>query len=270
VGVLNGITYHERPGSNRLSYSPEGIVGIRIFHVEWGDRIDFAKILLGYVNAVGHLPVRTDAQTFPGYDYLYCQNATVEGEGELAEVGGEASYEVAKITAEYRPWKRGTTNAESDDYDEELETAMGSFEQSMEFSAEILSVAGSQWEYNVGPRIGEAVDTPVGIVVGNVDITLTSNAESEVPWTAIRNCLGCVNSVAWFGAPASYVLFLGASVRRTITSEGIGAWEICYRFREREASWNEVLVGSTWTWIRDATTHANPYESADFSTLFNV
>ncbi|GAG18458.1 unnamed protein product, partial [marine sediment metagenome] len=39
MGLLNGISYDERPGSNVLQYSPDGIIGTRIFQVAWDDRI---------------------------------------------------------------------------------------------------------------------------------------------------------------------------------------------------------------------------------------
>jgi len=268
------MTYTEFPGSNTLSFSRDSIKGRRLFKVDWGDRINFCKALLGYVTSVGHVPLRSLAETFPGYDDLYCQDANIEPDGVQSEVDGEASYIVAKITAEYTPWRRGTTNAESEDVDDELEEAMATFTQGADIAGEFLSIPASRFRYvgattTTGGDVA-GIDYPVGRLTGNVDFTLTSDSEAEVPLTAIRACVGRVNSVVWFGAAAGHTIFLGASINRTITSEGVGAWEIAYRFRERiEATWNHVFDGDAWRAIESIEGNP-PYSSVDFRVLWGV
>lgn len=270
MGTLNGINYDELDGSNTLQFSPDGIVGIRLFQIDWDDRIAFVEALLGYTNAMGHLPIRTNAQQFPDYERLYCQNAGIKGHGLLDVAGQEARYDFARVTAEYRPWAYSSSNAEDDDYDEDLEANMARWEEVHEYGAEVLSIPGSEFFWAVGPP-GVAVDTPVGLFVAVTDYTFSSNAEPELRRVAIRNAVGKVNDAPWMGAPAGYVLFLGASARRTVTSQGIGAWEITYRFRELGRSWNEFhgRVGGVTRWEAIQDEHGNPpYASADYDTLF--
>jgi len=269
VGTLGGITYTEYPGTNTLNYTPEGITGRRVFQVAWADRITFAETLLGYVNAIGHVPIRSDADTFPDYDRLYCQDVNVEPIGEPSEVLSAGSYNLAKVTATYRPWKRGTTNVESDEeLDEELEVAMATFTQGADFSAEFYSIPQSKFRYVVG---GAPLDQPVGHLVGSVDFTMTSDSEPEVLLGAIRNCVGRVNSGIWFGAAPGHTLFMGASIRRTLTSQGVGAWEVSYRFKERiEGTWNSVYDGSEWLEIETDPGGLPQYAGADFKQLWGL
>ena len=270
MGTLAGIAYTEIPGSNVLSYTPDGITGRRVFKVAWADRIAFCEELLGYTRSVGHVPSRFYAQRWPDYERLYCQDASIEPIGTIDEtLDGQATYEEARITTEYRPWKTGTTNAEEDEYDDELEEAMGSFTQGADFSSEFISVAASSFRYADDHA---AIDTPTGILSTCIDHTLTSDQEPEVPFTAIRNCIGKLNDAVWFGSLIGHMLFVGASIRRTITAEGVGAWEISYRFRERiDATWNHVYSQGAWRLI-EGTDPPNdpPYGSASFRTLFGV
>ena len=270
MGTLGGITFTEYPGTNTLSYTPEGITGQRVFQVAWADRIDFAETLLGYVNAIGHVPIRWDADTFPDYDRLYCQDVQVEPVGEPSEVLSAGSYNLAKITATYRPWKRGTTNVEGDEeWDEDLEEAMATYTQGADFSAEFYSIPQSKFRYVDAPLT--SVDMPVGHLVGSVDFTMTSDSEPEVRLTAIRNCIGKVNSTVWFGAAAGHTLFMGASVRRTLTSQGVGAWEISYRFKERTGgTWNSVYDGSAWRPIETDPGAQPQYASVNFAQLWGL
>lgn len=272
MGTLNGINYEEIDGSNRLAYSPDGIVGTRIFQVAWDERIEFAQALLGYTNAVGDLPIRTDAQTFPGYDRLYCRNATVVGLGQLDKTGQVARYDLATITAEYRPWSYSSSNVEDDDYDEDLEANMARWEEVHEYGVEVYSTASGEYYWSADPApAGTPIPTPIGFVSGVTDYTYTSSAEPELRRAAIRARRGTVNDAAWMGAPAGYVLFMGASARRTVTSEGVGAWEITYRFRELDHSWNEFhgRIGGVTRWEAIEDEHGNPpYASTDFGALF--
>jgi len=265
MGTLNGIAYTEFPDTNTLDFAPEGVVGRRIFKVAWGDRITFCRALLGYVTETGHVPLWTHAQQFPDYDYLYCQNASVEGIGQLGEVDGAATYEVAKIRASYRHHSLGHIVPATPD-DEDLDTDMLRFEQALEFSGEMVSIPGSELVY---ADTLVAVGEPFTRIVGTVDLTLASNQEVELAWQAIGESLGRVNDATWLGHAAGFWLFLGASSRRTLTAEGIGAWELMYRFRLREISWNATLRGGESVLVHDAVGRP-PYPGVSFPALFTA
>ena len=270
MGTLNGITYSELDGSNALQFSRDGITGRRLFLVDWGDRIAFCEALLGYTNAIGHVPIRVDAQIFPDYDYLLCQDAQVEGIGQLDEVMGATTYNLAKVTAEYRPWQLGSSNLEGDDeLDEDLEAVLARYEQSVEWGCEVINMAGTSLYWSAGhPRFGEAIDVPMCRYVPTANIVLTSDSEPEVRWAAIRACMGKISSGIWFGFATGAVRFDGASARRVMTSQGVGAWEVTYRFACRERSWNMMLVGPNWYNVEDVWGTPAPYASVSFNQLF--
>ena len=256
---LNGISYQEAQGSGELVFSPDGVTGRRIFIVAWADRVNFCKALLGYTHAVGHKPIRRAAQTFPGYDYLYCQNAVTIGLGQVSQGSEMIAYTSAKVTAEYRPLNFGTSVSESDDYDSDEEAGRLHIEETLDFGADYVSVDGSRFEYS---DTSEKLGGSVGVLIGTVEMTLASSREPELDKAAIRSCLGRVNSTAWYSSPAEHVLFMGASARRMITSDGSRGWHVSYRFRERQVSWNKVLRGSQWVELSP-----KPYQNADFSAL---
>jgi hypothetical protein len=259
MSTLNGISYQELEGSGRLVFTSEGIRGQRIFTVDWADRIAFAKALLGYTNAVGHKPIRREAQVFPGYERLYCQNAEVSPLGQASQDDEMISYAKARILAEYMPLNFGTSISEGDGYSGEDEDERLHIEEMWDFSSEVMSVDGGHFEYS---DTSAKLTEPVSVLVGTVDLTLSSDSEPELPGDTIRQCLGKVNSGEWFGASAEHVLFLGASARRVLTVEGERAWYLSYRFRQRQVSWNKRLRGATWVEV-----DPKPYQTCDFSVL---
>lgn len=256
MGTLNGITYEELEGSGGLAFTPDGIRGARTFIVDWADRIAFSEVLLGYTNAVGHVPIRREAQRFPGYEYLYCQKAEVTGLGEVSQGEEMIAYPKARVRAEYSPLLTGSSVSEGSASGEDEGLHL---EESWDFAGETLTVPGPTFQYS---DTGEKLSEPVGVMVATVELTLTSESEPELPAAAIRACLGKVNATSWYGAAAENVLFLGASGRRVITSAGSRAWHLCYRFREKQVSWNARLRGDQWVELSP-----KPYKSADFSVL---
>ena len=257
--TLNGITYEELEGSGGLTFGPNGIRGVRTFIVDWEDRVAFAQALLGYTNAVGHVPIRREAETLPGYEYLYCQHAEVTGLGEVSQGCDMIAYPKARVAAEYAPLRMGPSTGGQEDYEEETDQPGLHLEETWDFAGETLTAPGSAFTWS---DTGESLSEPVGVMVATVELTLTSESEPELPAAAIRSCLGKVNSGAWYGAEAERVLFLGASARRVITSSGSRAWRLCYRFRERQMSWNARLRGADWVELSP-----KPYAAADFSVL---
>lgn len=260
MGTLNAISYDELEGSGRLLYTPDGIVGHRVFVVDWDDRIEFCRALLGYTRAVGHTPVRTRAQRYPGYDYLYCQRADCTGLGQAGAGAEMIGYSKAKVLAEYSPLNLGSSNSEDDSFDADEEDSGLHLEEVWDFAAGTVAVPGAHFTYS---DTGESPYESVGVVVGTVELTLSSENEPELGKAAIRSCLGKVNAFAWYGASAEHVLFTGASARRVVTSEGERAWRVSYRFRERMVSWNKSLRGNTWVELIP-----KPYGTTNFSVLF--
>ncbi len=261
---LSGMDYTEISGSARMQYDPHDISAQRIFYIAWSDVKEFARVLLGYTTAVGHVPLRTRAQRFPDFDFLYCQHVTVEGVGELGETLNLASYPKAKLTATYRLWNLPLSTEETDDPEED---APRFIHESYDFGAEFISAPGTNFTF---ASDASAVDQPVGKLVGTVEMAFQSDWEPELGEANIRATLGRVNNALFFGYAAGKVLFMGAPTRRVVTSEGAPGWSITYRFRARDISWNKIFRGDTslgntdgW-WELDP----HPYESVNFGILF--
>jgi len=266
--TLSGITYEELPGSGKFTYNPDGgHQGERLFLVDWDDRKAFHEALLGWTEPVGDLSVRYRGQRFPGYDYLYCRNVTVEGLGELSQGADMASYPKAKVTATYTSGNLGTSTADTDeDYDEDEEAGLAHLTEEWDFSGEFLMLPDGSYCWSLDL---ELVEGSVGLSIGTADIALTSDAEPLLRRDLIAAALNTVNSRVWYGFGIGHVLFLGAAARRTTTSDGVSAWEITYRFRARTQSYNEMYrPGVGWSAIEGTTTGDPLYAPFDFYNLF--
>ena len=257
--ILQGIAYEELPGSGLLEYSPQGIVGRRQFKVDWTDRLEFCRILLGYTTATGHIPRRVDAQQWPGLDYLYCTHAREKHLGDLRQGTEMASYPEVEIHTEYRPWNYEWSPGETDDEDE----VVTYLEESRNFGAEFVNTDGDGYNFADAPF--EAVTDWVGRLVGTEEIILHSPWEPEYKAAEIRACNAHVNNAPFYQYPAQHVLCLAPSARRVITSEGTPGWAVTYRFKAREESWNYIFSKGVW---REITPH--PYTMANFAVLFDA
>ena len=265
--TLNGITYEELAGSGRMAYTHEaGWHASREFIVDWGDRRAFCEALLGYSEDIGGMGVRIPGQQYPGYAFLFCRDVQVEGIGELQQGPDMAAYTHAKIDATYRPNRLGTSTGEEAEFDEDEEARLARLDEQWDFGGEYFSVPGSSYWWVAGNQL---VEESVGIMIGTIDIVLTSEQEPVLNRSRVAQALGCVNASPWYGFPGGRVLFLGASARRTITAAGIGAWQITYRFRGRSIPWNHFMrPGLGWQAIYDPDTGQGPYSSYEFYNLF--
>ena len=274
--LLNGISYEELPGSGTLEYSPGGIVGRRQFLIAWADRRLFCQTLLGHTTVTGHIPLRTQAQQFPGEDYLYCTHAREKPIGTLSYDAEGASYPQVEIHTEYHPWNIYTSTVDQDeDYDAEVEQARTYVEESYEFGAEFVHGKGAEYIYETGT----AVEQDVGLLIGTMEMQLHSPWEPELQVDKIQTCIGKVNSTRFYNYPAEQVLFMGASAQRVITSEGVPGWAVTYRFRAKSVSFNKVYRGAT-TEVVGMTTYIHldgwwpitpkPYLDTNFGILFDA
>ena len=102
---MRGVEYIEAEGSGSYDLGWEGSRATRVFYIDWNDRIQFTKELLGY--NIGNSAddstrqVKVNPDTFPGYSFLVCQFCNIRGLGEVSNVNGVASYPFAEVTATY-------------------------------------------------------------------------------------------------------------------------------------------------------------------------
>jgi hypothetical protein len=170
---------------------------------------------------------------------------------------------------------------------------------------EFLTVPSTGWVWNFD---GADVDRELslGIMVPTIEHQITWPRVQNPPFTAIRNCVGRINSVPITFSTGTVIeetlLFLGADMQREILSSGALAWEMSYRFSERKVDagdfgltsdansggWNHFYrsddqfatdnpkvgfyrVKGKLTYTGDGTysgSNKNPYELKDFSALF--
>jgi hypothetical protein len=69
------------------------------------------------------------------------------------------------------------------------------------------------------------------------------------PWTAIRQCVGKVNAFKFAGAPRGTLLFLGAEASQDITTHGVKAWTLEYKFSEKNANAQNPLRPQGWNYF---------------------
>ncbi len=102
----------ERAGSGKISLSKGGQSGTRVFVVPWYLYPVYLDRLLGRVspNPNGFPQLFRPDVFSPEYPWLYCQEASVEGEDLLGVDGAlRAFYRRAVITAKYMPMEQGNS-----------------------------------------------------------------------------------------------------------------------------------------------------------------
>jgi hypothetical protein len=126
-------------GSGKLTFSKGGTTGTRVFFVPWIVHPYHVDRMLGLVTPDGSGPptVGRPEVFSPQYPWLYCQEASVEGESPIGvDRAGKIQYRVAKITAKYLP----------------LES-----ENQWHVNAQILGIPGTAYSF-VGTDPGNEID----------------------------------------------------------------------------------------------------------------
>jgi hypothetical protein len=92
-------------------------------------------------------------------------------------------------------------------------------------------------------------DTQVGITVPSCEHSVSWHFVPWPPWTAIRQCVGKVNAFKFAGAPRGTLLFLGAEASQDITTHGVKAWTLEYKFSEKNANAQNPLRPQGWNYF---------------------
>jgi hypothetical protein len=259
-GFINGVAYHELTGSGSMVFTQDGVEATRIFKIDWNDRPDFERGLRGWSEQIGEVWVHIGRASFPDFPSLKVTRVTIEGLGQMvhsAGIAGMTGYENAKVTVTY----------ERPPYDEEEESP-GEVYISLEldFQMEFMDqgVQNFSWKSDGKPveqNVGQLLTTKV------YKLTLWRVWDMDSLSNAISTCQGKVNDDTFYGAAAGYVLFLGATSRREIRTNGPQPWNVTLTFAERSQNWN-------YAWRPDATPAAweeldpHPYADGDLTTLF--
>ena len=138
--------------------------------------------------------------------------------------------------------------------------------------------SGLRWESEPIEKAIEEEDMQAGRILPTIEHQMSWDEVSFVPYGAIRNSIGCVNSANWFGAAAETLLFCGASIGREVMTDGSQTYKIDYKFTERPIvtdtgtfGWNHFYRAGKGRWekIKTKPTNEDIYKKVNFNPLFS-
>jgi hypothetical protein len=271
------VDYDEKPGSpvERSSWTKFEVT--RILQCDYSERHTLVKELIGYMDSgVLHEPHEYDpAYSSEDIRNIYCQSVDIKGIGPKSS-SHPGAYEYAVLTAYYA----------TPDYD--IEPAPGEttyVSESLEPAAEFMTVSHEGLRWATDETYLNSTEAP-GQLIRMTDWVYTIHRSETIP-DAYFTLPGYVNSAAvysrqlnkWFAAET--LLCGNPSLSREITSYGVTAWTVTFRFTHRNMGtyavplgWNHFphhnTTGAALTWDRitdSALTNRYFYPLGDFSTL---
>jgi len=234
---IHGITYNRVPGYPRENLSSDRITVTDMLQCAWEDRIELAKLLLGYqIDDVWYYPQEYNSYTTVPLNGLYVTDvsiAPVVGVKNSSHPLGE--YTLAQLTITY--------SALPYELPEGGETTY--ITESLEPAAEFLTLGskGLYWGTGANKVALEANEAPAKIV-RLVDWVYTLHQINYIPdwvWTHP----GCVNDSNVTSRrlnktfPAETLLCGNPILSREITSEGAKSWALTVRMTYRATTWNK-------------------------------
>lgn len=242
--------------------------GVRATHsyiVAWNDRWQFARDVAGYTKPAtiisgGSSFVRYIPLTYPEGNLMYATGLRMEPIGSSRPGTYQIEYDKCKITV--------TFSTQEWDY----ESAQDSFGQvyrslQLNMSGQFMTLPGSAFQYATGPV---SCTINPGILVPQIEITLTAHQVYYLPLDVIFPLVGKVNTYTFYTAAPGTLLFLGCQAGRQSSVVGSSNWEVVYNFVYRPIEWNKFwspVPGVGWDYLVDSSSGANIYQSGDFSIL---
>ena len=207
---------------------------------------------------------------FPGSSKLFVQNVAVEPlaeDGEAICSGSVISYVHAKATIQYST--KLPYNSET------LVTRKWSF------SGEFMTIPASSVKWDNGDAV-QTEEISAAKVIPMIEHSLTRNRATSIPWSAIKDCIGKVNTSAldndiFDDVAAEQLLYLGASIDWTLSTDGNEVWTLEHRFQERkvkhaasEYGWNHFWRPDKKRWekLKDDNGDNIYPKTANFGDLF--
>ncbi len=227
--TLDKIDYEEPYGSFNISFGKNDTTGTRIFKIDWDDLADFLIELKGGYRNVPSFPWTPPAR-LPGFEFLYCTEADIEGLGKAHEHSGAEgdyiAYEYAKVSARYESQKV---------VDDEIDDPTAILEETLRLSAEFLVLPDKTY-------LWESDDTDMseapGKLMPSFEYNITRHSVENSGANTLLDLIGTVNNATWRGIVAGKALFLGSDADRTTTTDGAENWGITYSFLLRAIEHN--------------------------------
>lgn len=276
------VQYEEIHGSRRESWREDGITCQRGLKCAWDDRHQLALDLRGYLRNDGAGVTFQNPQTFPGLGNCFVSSIEIQpfNPGPQASVIDQTilEYEFVELTVTYA--NIGNISTEDPVHDDEAEASTEVLiTESLEPTVEFLTLPNRKLFWDTGAEQSDQlqVDESPGFQIRMMEWIYTIHFMPFIPADAM-DLQGFVND-ATLTSPslgkswaAETLLYFGASPSRQITSQGIQAWEITYRFGIREQGWNNYpkagVDGFTFQPIyKDGGDRLINYPLADLSSL---
>lgn len=283
------VSFTELTGSPTVRIANGTFVGSRRFMIPWSNSIDFAVELLGGYRNIGGTFNFTGPSSFPGVPQAICRDAQFDpfpddkidtnAGATLASNTNQPPYAI--VTAQYTIEQNNNGQQKRSDQPSVPNGTYLTYNGNL--GAEYMTIPGRTFVwYLTGEPV--APDVNPGILIPTEDFTLSWERVPYqlVPWTAIRNARGRVNSSTFMGHVAETVLFLGAQTTYEHQFSGDVLMKLIYNFKVREVKstagstlfgWNHFYcetADSGEHWLKVADEDANfPYATADLTTLFS-
>jgi hypothetical protein len=246
-------------GAPNIHFERRNGTAKRVVACLWGDVPAFLQELMPSPFIRGGRFVVPPAEIYPGLPYLWVKSADMEPlfpEDVLGIPTFPAVYSFAKVTVNY-----STNPYDQNDSDKHNDGPSGDKPPSNVFLTEKVDVSGEYltwptnglvWNTASGPfdhnrypngpppaMLSVPSNLQAGVILPQIDRTLTFHFVPFPPWDAIRFCLGKVNAYVFAGAYPETLLFLGCSASREMTNQGFRAWTLDYKFQEKNTNtWN--------------------------------
>ena len=256
---IRGIQFKERVGSGRITLTGGTGTAERTFIVNWGDWSDFVALMAGAVEPDTGYSI--GAYHAGGYSFEP-KTANIIGLGKCFGLLVPA-YTYAQITITYELTL---------DEDEQIEETVD-----LDYSGEYITMPDESFTI---AATGRVLPEKIGMLITITERTVSLPKNFTITDDIIRAHQGCVNDDEFYGAPAEYVLFLGATTHgklapnsrlpdpifgmTTTAFDGTGPKDMVLKFKERSRSWNQVYDPESSGW---SDLDPKPYELVDFSNL---
>jgi hypothetical protein len=287
----SGISFEELENSPKLHIGESGQTATRRFRVAWVDYGTFVNDLLGLQQVYGNTATAGNPMAFPGDSSgtLIATDVDIEpfdggnpsgtitnlDTGINAYTGGAlivVNYKQV-MTSDQMPFPNPPTIPE------------GTFlSYEAELGCDVETVEGLSWKWvdlgeTLAPEQGSVRLIPTGTH------HMTWHRIPRPPWTAMANCRGKVNNASFMGFEDEILLFLGPKATFQFNTNGTVIYDFQYTFQSKDqtgngqAGWNfywnkhsttgaHTTSDGHWQAITSVEASANPYATADFSTLF--
>lgn len=251
------------------SYSPDdGPRATVRFKCLWSDHAQLARDLIGTSTSTGTSIIRVAPFQYPSNPYLYCRSiSSVRPLGKklipLAGIG------LPWITGKYAIveavfWRPPFSF-------DGLDGPYGQAWTTIQFGAsgEFMTLPDSTYRFGDGTP----TNTPIGKVVGQIEINVKRYFMPYLPIAQIASLLGKVNNAAYtiggYSFPAGTLLFAGGPSEFANDTAGNITQDVEYKFVYRAVSWNKYYHPNRttgWDTVTDGSGNP-PYDSGDFTTL---